>query len=321
MTEQEAQRAPRLLDHIVVRLVVYYTAVVGTVAILFYFFPEIDRLLSIERARQIQDASLDPAGAVGAAQGTAFPRMETLIPVALSMLGALALSVPIAWVYLWTRPSKGNRAASAQTIILLPIAVALAVFLVKGSLALAFGLAGIVAAVRWRTSLSETTDAAFMFIVIGIGLAAGVQLLVVALIASLFFNAVALTVWRTGFALRPVTVDGWYVRRGVAQGPAKDDRHASGSEMSIRIYAATIDGAVEKTEPILARHAKKWQITQVVPGTDGLAVVELKVWLKKQIDPAMLLHDLEALGDPQIRKVAVVKPGRSDEVWETMPPS
>ncbi len=91
--------------------------------------------------------------------------------------------------------------------------------------------------------------------------------------------------------------------------------------MSIRIYAATIDGAVEKTEPILARHAKKWQVTQVVPGTDGLAVVELKVWLKKQIDPAMLLNDLEALGDPQIRKVAVVKPGRSDELWETMAPS
>ena len=321
MTEQEVHRAPRLRDHIVVRLAVYYTAVMGAATMLFYFFPEIDRLISIERARQIQGASLEPAGAVGAAQGTAFPRIETLIPVALSMLGALALSVPVAWVYLWTRPSQGNRAASAQTIILLPIAVALAVFLVKGSLALAFGLAGIVAAVRWRTTLAETTDAAFMFIIIGIGLAAGVQLLVVALIASLFFCAVALTVWHTGFALQPVTVDGWYVRRGVAQGPAKDDRHASGSEMIIRIYASTIDGAVEKTEPILARHAKKWQITQVVPGTDGLAVVELKVWLKKQIDPAMLLNDLEALGDPQIRKVAVVKPGRSDEVGETTPPS
>jgi hypothetical protein len=227
------------------------------------------------------------------------------------MVGALVLSLPIAWVYLWTRTAKKYRIVFAQTLIVLPIAIALVVFLVKGSLALAFSLAGIVAAIRWRTSLSETTDAAFMFIIIGIGLAAGVQLLVVAFIASLAFNAVALTVWHTRFAIRPVVVDGWYVRRDPARAPAQEHPDTSRSDVRIRIYGTTIDGVVEKAESILARHAKTWQVTHVAPGTDGLAVVEFQVRLKKRSNPTILGNDLEALGEPQISRVAVGADGGS----------
>lgn len=216
---EEAPPAPRLRDHIVVRLTVYYVTVSSVTAIMLAAFPKINRIFALERARQLPGASIEPVAvaASGAEQGLAFLQAETLVPVALGMVGALVLSLPIAWVYLWTRTAKKYRIAFAQTLVVLPIAIALVVFLVKGSLALAFSLAGIVAAIRWRTSLSETTDAAFMFIVIGIGLAAGVQLLVVAFIASLVFNAVVLTIWHTRFAIRPVVVDGWYVRRAPAQ--------------------------------------------------------------------------------------------------------
>ncbi|MFB3111356.1 MAG: DUF4956 domain-containing protein [Gemmatimonadales bacterium] len=219
MTMEEAPTAPRLRDHIVVRLTVYYVTVSSVTAIMLAAFPKINRIFALERARQLPGASIEPVAvaASGAEQGLAFLQAETLVPVALGMVGALVLSLPIAWVYLWTRTAKKYRIAFAQTLVVLPIAIALVVFLVKGSLALAFSLAGIVAAIRWRTSLSETTDAAFMFIVIGIGLAAGVQLLVVAFIASLVFNAVVLTIWHTRFAIRPVVVDGWYVRRAPAQ--------------------------------------------------------------------------------------------------------
>lgn len=300
---EEAPPAHRLRDHIVARLTVYYVTLSSAAAILLAVFPEVERILALERARQLPGASVDPVGvaASGVEQGFAFLQADTLVPVALGMVGALVLSIPIAWVYLWTRTAKKYRITFAQNLIVLPIAIALVVFLVKGSLALAFSLAGIVAAVRWRSSLSETTDAAFMFIVIGIGLAAGVQLLVVAFVASLAFNAVVLTVWRTGFAIRPVVVDGWYVRRDPAQGHSD----ASQSHFTIRIYGTTIDGVVEKAESILVLHAKTWQVTHVTPGTDGLAVVEFQVQLKKRSDPTALVNDLETLGEPQIRKVAV----------------
>ena len=85
----------------------------------------------------------------------------------------------------------------------------MAVFIVKDSLALAFSLAGIAAVVRWRAALREAMDGVFMFVMIGIGLAAGVQLLVVALVASIVFNFAILVLNRNRFASRPRRVDGW----------------------------------------------------------------------------------------------------------------
>ena len=101
------------------------------------------------------------------------------------------MTLPVVWVYRWTRPTRRYNQSFAHTLIVVPIAITLVVFLVKGSLALAFSLAGIVAAVRFRTTLDEPLDAVYLFLVIGTGLAAGVQLLFVALLAS-----TAGTFWR-----------------------------------------------------------------------------------------------------------------------------
>ena len=51
---------------------------------------------------------------------------------------------------------------------MLPVIVAGIVVLVKHSLALAFGLSGIVAAVKFKNSLDDTKDAAYVLITIGI---------------------------------------------------------------------------------------------------------------------------------------------------------
>ena len=92
------------------------------------------------------------------------------------------------------------------------------VFLVKGSLALAFSLAGIVAAVRFRTSLSEPIDATFLFVAIGVGLAAGVQLLPVATVGSWCFVASVLAVWRSGLGIEPPALVGWQLQPSGAVG-------------------------------------------------------------------------------------------------------
>ena len=51
----------------------------------------------------------------------------------------------------------------AHTLLVMPVAITLVVFLVKGSLALAFSLAGIVAAVSFQTTLNDTMDIAYLF--------------------------------------------------------------------------------------------------------------------------------------------------------------
>ena len=121
------------------------------------------------------------------------------------------VTLPITWVYRWTRQKKKYSQSFAHTLLVIPIAIALVVFLVKGSVALAFGLAGIVAAVRFRASLNEPTDAVYMLMAIGIGLAAGTQLTTVAYLASLIFVVISLAVWKSNFGAKPAVLSGWRI--------------------------------------------------------------------------------------------------------------
>ena len=70
---------------------------------------------------------------------------------------------------------------------------------VQSSLALAFSLAGIVAGVRFRSTLDDTRDAVYIFLAIGTASAAGAQALGIAFATSLIFNErppSAKQVWR-----------------------------------------------------------------------------------------------------------------------------
>src|SRR3970040_1346206 len=83
-----------------------------------------------------------------------------------------------------------------HTVIILPMVVAGIVLIVRDSVALAFSLAGVGAAVRFRNTLRDTKAALCISLAVGIGLAAGVQALVVALILSVIFNVVVVVLWK-----------------------------------------------------------------------------------------------------------------------------
>jgi hypothetical protein len=117
----------------------------------------------------------------------------------ISLLGALALMIPVAWVYLLTKARRGYDESVVQSMLILPIAVAGMVFIVKYSWALAFAMAGIVAAVRFRTTLQDTKDAVYVFLAIAVGLAAGAFWLVVGGILSIVFNCVILYLYWSNF--------------------------------------------------------------------------------------------------------------------------
>lgn len=119
---------------------------------------------------------------------------------AVCMVGALILMVPVTWIYMLTRRHRGYEEAVVHSLLILPVAVTGIVMIVRDSIALAFSLAGIVAAVRFRTTLEDTKDAVYIFLAIGIGIASGVQALGLALALSVIFNAVVLVLWATRFA-------------------------------------------------------------------------------------------------------------------------
>jgi hypothetical protein len=119
------------------------------------------------------------------------------------MTAALLLVLPVVRVYTLARHKRGFQQSLAQTLVILPVVVAVVVVLVKHSVALAFSLGGIVGAVAFRHRLEDTKDAVYIFVTIAIGLAVGVQAYTVGFGASVFFNAVVIGLWLTDFARVP----------------------------------------------------------------------------------------------------------------------
>ncbi len=151
--------------------------------------------------------AFDPSALGRAGAAPVAPAAELWAIAATAMLAAGILALPVAWLYTITRQKRGYRQSVVHSLVLLPVIVAGVVVLVKHSLALAFSLAGIVAAVRFRNTLEDSKDAVFIFVATGIGLAAGVELSV-ALTLSLLFNLATLLLFHSDFGRTPARLEG-----------------------------------------------------------------------------------------------------------------
>jgi Dolichyl-phosphate-mannose-protein mannosyltransferase len=118
------------------------------------------------------------------------------VRLAIASFGAAVLIVPVSWVYFITSRSKEVDQSFVQTIVLMPIVVTGISMIVLNSLALAFSLAGIVAAVRFRFSLEQSSHAMYIFVAISIGLGAGIGSIGVAGVISMAFVYANLIIWK-----------------------------------------------------------------------------------------------------------------------------
>lgn len=116
--------------------------------------------------------------------------------LAIASLGAAILIIPVSWVYFITSRDKEVDQSFAQTIIIMPIVVTGISMIVMDSLALAFSLAGIVAAVRFRFTLDQPSHAMYIFVAISVGLGAGIGALGVATVISAAFVYATLIIWK-----------------------------------------------------------------------------------------------------------------------------
>lgn len=204
-------------EHPIRRLVGYYAVLTVMVAAILTLFPASGELLFGSLALNVPNAPVIlQDGLGGLADVVTFLDPESVgrlaISTTLALLATLALMLPVTWVYISARNVRGHSQALVQTLIILPIVVAGVVFVVRDSLALAFSLAGVVAAVRFRTNLRDTRDVVFIFLAIAVGFSAGVHMLGVGGLVSMVFNFVLLLTWRYDFGrnvLAPTASGQW----------------------------------------------------------------------------------------------------------------
>ncbi len=118
-----------------------------------------------------------------------------------AMASTLLLMLPVSWVYKSIHSDSVYDHSIDPTTLVLPSVVAGIVTVVQHSLALAFSLAGIVAGVRFRRALSDTFDTLFILASIGVGIAAGVKSIEIAVILTVFFNYATIMVCAFGDGL------------------------------------------------------------------------------------------------------------------------
>jgi hypothetical protein len=271
---------------------------------------------------------LEPAAPLKNATAPTLNQGTLGFTVIVAMLAAILLSIPVAWVYQLTRAKRGYQQSVVQLLIMLPIVVAGIVVLVKYSLQLAFSLAGIVAAVRFRNTLDDSKDAVYVFLTTGIGLAAAVDI-PVATVISILFNATMLVLWYTDFGNQPVELEGsiaekrlerarelartgTFVARiddevfknmsreqleGVAERAwrrAHGDLDSSGSktqtpETRLRVRTLDVERMRKVVDPLLDDYAKDWEAGDVSIDGQGILTIEYVLEPKKSTDPETLL--------------------------------
>ena len=219
-------------SHPLRRLATYYAALLIIGVVLFRFVPVLDNLLTGERlARLAQTPALLQDGLNGA-QTQAPPedvlsRVEFAASTAFLLLSTLAIMLPVTWVYMSARSGHGHNQTVVQALVVLPMIVAGIILIVSNSLALAFSLGGVVAAVRFRTNLSDARDVVFIFLAIAVGFAAGVQDITIALMLSMLFNFVLVMIWRYDYGrpvLEPTAASEWSEPLGdLAKHPDRPD--------------------------------------------------------------------------------------------------
>jgi hypothetical protein len=102
------------------------------------------------------------------------------------LLLAAFIGTAIAAVQRYTRRGHQLGRSLEQAHVLLCLAGALTMVIVGESLARAFGIAGAAAIVRFRTAVDDPSDVTVLFLLMALGMAAGLGLIAVAVVGTMF---------------------------------------------------------------------------------------------------------------------------------------
>ena len=246
-----------------------------------------------------------------------------------AMVGAVLLSLPLAFIYLRTRPPHEFDSSVLFSIVFLSATIAGIMVVVQGSLARALSLAGVVGAVRFRSSLKDSNDAVYLLGAIAVGIAAGSNELDVGVVISVLLSVTLLLLWkaRLDHASRAVLSKDDDPRH------EHDHRHPDSTEHSVERSTST---AVESNgtaplgmpqrspaldrlgyivietehseqtrllvETFLERETKSWRLDGASPHrsrhkhASGTATLMYLVRFRKRSQPEAIVERLKAVG-------------------------
>ena len=125
-----------------------------------------------------------------------------LMDAAVSLVLAFVLGQAAAWVYVHTHTGLSYSRAFVQSIVILTVVLCLGMMTIGNNIAVAFGLIGALAVIRFRNILKDTRDTAFIFFTLVAGLATGTGRHALAILGTVAFLLVVYYLHWTRFGSR-----------------------------------------------------------------------------------------------------------------------
>ena len=193
-------RARKLL----LKLTIYYLVIGVAVFTAVKLWPSVTGWLPIGGVEQlITQPAKNPLQASEAVRAAHVSNLgQSLFWLAVALVSALLCSLPVSWVYMGIRNDEEYDQSLINTIIVLPMVVTGIVIIVQNSLALAFSLAGIAGAVRFRNSLKSSGDALFILLAVATGLSAGIGAVELAALLTVAFTYTFMILWMSEYGER-----------------------------------------------------------------------------------------------------------------------
>ena len=193
-------RAGKLL----LQITAYYLVIALAVFIALKLWPEVRGYLPVGGVEQlISQPAKNPLEATAAVRAAHVANLgQSIFWLVVAIVAAILVSLPVSWVYMTVRGGDEYDQSLVNTIIVLPMVVTGIIIIVQNSLALAFALAGIAGAVRFRNSLKSSGDALFILLSVATGLSAGIGAIELAAVVSVAFNYCFVLLWITEYGER-----------------------------------------------------------------------------------------------------------------------
>ena len=183
------------------KLTIYYLAIALIVLLAVKIWPDIRGYLPIGGAEQlITQPSKNPLHGMDVQRAQHVANLgQSLAWLIVAIVGAFLCSLPVSWVYMAVRSGDEYDQSLVHTILVLPMVVTGIVIIVQNSLALAFSLAGIAGAVRFRNSLKSSGDALFILLAVAVGLSAGIGAVELAAVMSIMLSYCFALLWMSEY--------------------------------------------------------------------------------------------------------------------------
>src|SRR5213080_3689662 len=189
---------------LLVQITIYYLVIALAVFVALKLWPGVRGYLPVGGVEQlISQPSKNPLEASQAVRAAHVANLgQSIFWLVVAIAAALLVSLPVSWVYMAVRSGKDYDQSLVNTIIVMPMIVTGIVIIVQNSLALAFSLAGIAGAVRFRNSLKSSGDALFILLAVAIGLSAGIGAVELAALLTVAFNYTFIALWISEYGER-----------------------------------------------------------------------------------------------------------------------